>query len=243
MSEPEKTPNGDPIYRYEPSKRNELRLAIADETSIEEISKHIEKHLGKIESVFHEIVSDMVHVDIYWIKPTEKMNFHILVTSGMSDLPMTTPEGSDDWKYSELCILLPNTWNMKTENYELDKDVFSDEKNYWPIRWLKMLARFPHEYNTWLSWGHTVPNGEDAAPLADNTRLGCVMLYPAVNLPEEFFELRINDQKLVRFFCLIPLYKEEMNYKLNNGVDALIDKFAQFGVADIVEINRQNTCT
>ncbi|MFQ8729788.1 MAG: suppressor of fused domain protein [Enterocloster bolteae] len=24
---------------------------------------------------------------------------------------------------------------------------------YWPIRLIKYLARFPHEYSTWLGWG------------------------------------------------------------------------------------------
>ena len=31
-------------------------------------------------------------------------------------------------------------------------------ERFWPIQMLKFLARFPHEYKTWLGWGHTIPN-------------------------------------------------------------------------------------
>lgn len=32
---------------------------------MERISAHIEKHLGKITHVFHEVLSDQVHIDVH----------------------------------------------------------------------------------------------------------------------------------------------------------------------------------
>lgn len=94
IEEPEKTADvvslsGSPIYRHgEPTPWG----APQGEEFIQEISAHIEKHLGPVETVFHEVVSDTVHIDVHIVKPTVKFPFVRLVTSGMSDLPMTTPD-------------------------------------------------------------------------------------------------------------------------------------------------------
>lgn len=107
MSKEEKSESGTPIYRYDDIEPKSFQPAFGDEQTIELVSNHIEKHLGKIETVFHEVVSDLVHIDIHWVKPSTEFPFNILVTSGMSDLPMNVPDGLEEHKYVELCVLLP----------------------------------------------------------------------------------------------------------------------------------------
>jgi hypothetical protein len=242
MSEQEKSESGEPIYRYDNVKPKEFTPAAGDVESIEAISDHIEKNIGKIESVFHEIVSDLVHIDVHWVKPSNRFPFHALITSGMSDMPMNTPIEFEDSKYVEVCILLPDNWIIGPDDYLTMEEAFKDENNYWPVRWLKTIARFPHEYDTWVGYGHTIPNGENADPFASNTGFGCILLMPSLSLGKEFFELKINGSKTISFYCLYPLYKEEMDFKLKKGVDALIDKFDKYRVADVVDIERPNTC-
>lgn len=234
--------SGDPIYNYENAEPKEFSPAFGDEENIEAITNHIEKHVGKIESVFHELVSDIVHIDVHWVKPTEELPYNILITSGMSDLPMKVPEEFEVNKHIELCMLLPEVWNLEAKSYEDMAEVFKDENNYWPIRWLKNIARFPHEYDTWVGYGHTIPNGADAEPFADNTKLGCMILFPSLTLSDDFFELKINAEKEINFYCLYPIYKEEMNFKLKKGSDALISKFEKNNIYDVLDINRTNTC-
>lgn len=84
----------------------------------------------------------------------------------------TLPKGIKAHRYTELCIFLPANWPLESEPYQTIEETFKDENNYWPLRWLKKLARFPHEYNTWIGRGHTIPNGEAAEPFAarPNTR-------------------------------------------------------------------------
>ena len=243
MAEQEYSGSGDPVYRYDDAKRKEFEFAIGDEQNIEAISDHIEKHVGKIESVFHEIISELVHIDVHWVKPTAKFPFHTLVTSGMSDKPMTVPEGLEDHKYAELCILLPEDWQIGGTNYATMEEAFKDENVYWPVRWLKTIARFPHGYDTWVGHGHTIPNGENADPFSENTKLGCMILFPSLSLGSEFFQLKINEQKTINFYCLYPLYREEMEFKLKKGSDALLDKFDKYHLSDIVDIGRKNTCS
>ncbi|UOQ53696.1 suppressor of fused domain protein [Hymenobacter cellulosivorans] len=236
--EPEKTASGAPVYRYEEVEPAPFSLAAGDEATIEAISDHIEQHVGKISSVFHEIISDKVHLDVHIVEPSKDFPFYTLVTSGMSDLPMTVPEGEEDARYAELCILLPSTWPM-AENGDV-VGVSEDDDAYWPIGWMKFLARFPHEYHTWLGVGHTIPNGEEAAPYASNTKLGCMLVLPSISLPKEFRELKISEDKTINFYCLYCLYPEEMQLKMDKGLDALLDKFEEYGMSDVLDIARPN---
>lgn len=228
----EKSASGAPIYKYEENTRREFEVASGD-SSIEEISNHIEKHVGKVDMVFHEIISDKVHLDVHWVKPTPERPFHTLITSGMSDKPMNAPEGMEDAKYAELSICLPKDWKISEED-------FKDENNYWPIRWLKYMARFPHDYNTWLWWGHTVPNGNLAEPFAENTNLDTMLLLPGVMFEKGYHQL-VLPHKTISFFALIPLYKEEVELKLKEGVEALFEGFNKHQVSDIFQLDRPNT--
>lgn len=105
-----------------------------------------------------------------------------------------------------------------------------------------MLARFPHQYNTWLSYGHTIPNGESVFPFTEDTKLGCMLLLPSLSLGNEFHELKISEEKTIYFYCLYPIYKEEMELKMKEGADSLLDKFDEFEISDVIDLKRQNTC-
>lgn len=222
--------SGSPIFHHAESAPFE---APRGEECIEQISSHIEAHLGKVASVFHEIVSDTVHIDVHFVKPSEDFRFARLVTSGMSDLPMTIPEGVEAPRFTELLVTLPEDWR-------LDRDSFKEETWYWPVRLLKGLARLPHKYSTWLGFGHTVPNGDPPEPYAPSTQLCGAIILPSVTVPEEFHKLRIDERKEITFFAVVPLYGEEMNLKLRSGSGKLLDKFDSMKVTDIVDPLRRN---
>lgn len=112
------------------------------EMCLEQIAGHIERHLGPIAHVFHEVISDTVHIDVHVVRPTDENPFARLVTSGMSDLPMSTPQEIEPPRFAELIVTLPPDW-------KLDQASLEDDSWYWPVRLIKSLARFPHKYGTW----------------------------------------------------------------------------------------------
>jgi hypothetical protein len=171
------------------------------------------------------------------VAPTEERNYYTLVTCGMSNLAMTVPQGADEFRYAELMVCLPPSW-------KLSQEAFRDERNYWPVRCLKLLARMPHEYATWLYIGHTIPNGNPAKPYADNTKLnGMVLAIPTiVDDLNGFFNCRMSEEKNVHFYSIMPLYNEEMDYKLKHGADSLFDKFEQAGINEVLDAGRKNVC-
>ncbi|RYD71263.1 MAG: suppressor of fused domain protein [Verrucomicrobiaceae bacterium] len=231
---PELSPSGAPIFRHS-TPGHDPDLVAGDNETIDVITRHLEKHLGPVETVFHEIISPLVHIDVHVLRPYGERDCTVLVTSGMSDREMTVPEELHDFRFMELMLCLPADW-------PLDQKSFEDERNYWPVRWLKMMARFPHEYQTWLGYGHTVPNGDPPKPFASNTEFSSMVVFPPVNAPEDFHLLQ-HDDKLIRFFQIVPLYREELTLKLNKGLDALIERLDEFGIGDVIDIQRPNVVT
>jgi hypothetical protein len=230
------TGHGDPVYRYSDNDRpNQFELAIGDSENIERITQHIEQYCGPVGNVFHELVSDRVHIDVHQVPPTKERPYWTLVTSGMSDRPMNAPEQVAECRFAELMLCLPPNW-------PLDEASLKDGRNYWPIYVLKLLARFPHQFNTWLWWGHTLPNGDPAEPYADNTQLCCALLLTPMRFPEEFGQLKIDDEKTIHFFSIVPLYKEEMELKLEKGTEALFDGFDKHQVNELLDPKRVNVC-
>ncbi|MCA9063735.1 MAG: suppressor of fused domain protein [Planctomycetaceae bacterium] len=227
--------SGSVIWRHE-SRTIPFEPTEGDPDRIEQISAHIETHLGPVANVFHELVSDLVHIDVHVVEPTEDRPWYTLVTSGMSEAPMNTPEGADDLRYAELLVMLPADWPLSMEAFE-------DEQYYWPIRWLKMLARFPHEYDTWLGFGHTVPNGDPPEPLGPGTDFCCNLLLPPLLVPEGFQTLEVDEFRSISFFSLIPIYRDEMEFKLKHGLDPLLTLFDECEVDDVINLERGSVLT
>src|SRR5262245_14366540 len=221
--------SGGPVTHYREGPRSFLPPPA--ELGTEAIVRHIERHLGAVESVFHELVSDAVHLDVHWIQATAPRPFHLLVTSGMSDRPMKVPAELAAPRHIELVATLPERWAIGDE-------AFRDEKWHWPIRELKTLARFPHKYDTWLGEGHTVTNDDPPQPLGPGTRLcGAILLRPQ-HVPEAFHELRLGDGRTIRFLAVVPVHDEEMALKTRSGTEALLERFRKAGVTDVIEPTR-----
>ncbi len=193
------------------------------------IEKHISNYFGNYAGVFHEKVSPDLHVDIYIVTPTPQHNYYTLVTVGMGahvmNLPDDMPEGL--WGRAELVMCLPPDWNIQS----------LDDKDYWPVYALKVLARLPGRHDTFLAQGHTIPYGK---PLAENTLLSGYILSDLRNFPREASYTTLPDGDRVNFYQVIPIYNEEMQYKLENGHEALFRLLAD--VSPVVDIQRQNTC-
>ncbi len=230
--EPERSEGGVPILRYGAPDRS-FAYAAGREETIAAIERHLTQHIATPTSVFHELASSLVHVDVYIIYPTPERSYFTLVTSGMSDLPMIVPPGLEAVQYAELLIALPPTWEFSEGT--LDDEVFS-----WPVRLLKYLARFPHLYQTWLGEGHTVPNGDPPEALAPSTLLAGVLCAPPLLYGPDFAQLTVNPAKTIHFLALVPLYAEEMDLKLAEGTDALLNRLDAHGANELLDEQRVN---
>lgn len=204
--------------------------------SVEIVDNHLDHFFDENEDivVFDEIESEIIHRDIFFIKANQDRPYHILLSCGMSALPMNVPKDTESSEYVEIMILLPKEWN-------LEYDSFSDEKNYWPIRIMKEIMMSPHENKTWFGFGHTFGYEEDDE-FAEGVGFNSVMLAHSMELSEDFTQIQLENEKVVDIYTLIPLYKEELEFKKKNGAYALLEHFDKFGIEEIVEIGRKNVC-
>jgi tetratricopeptide (TPR) repeat protein len=196
------------------------------EKEMDAVSGHISKYFGEFDNVFHELVSPDIHVDIAVIEPTKERNYYVFCTMGMGARPMNVPPDCEGLERAELLICLPPDWKL---------DEISEEEWYWPLRWLKILARLPIEENTWLGWGHTVPNGE---PFAGNTGFTTMLLLNPGAFDEEAVECTLPGGETVNFYQMIPLYEEEAQYKIEHSTDKLLAK-AEEGTLEYVRLDRK----
>lgn len=200
------------------------------EEEMKVVEEHIQQYFGQFENVFHELVSPDIHVDICVVPPSKARDYYTLVTMGMGAHRMNVPEELAEYKLerAELAIALPSDW-------KLDQESMRDERWYWPIRLLKELARLPVQSNTWLGFSHTVDNQED---FAKNSKL-CASILAGPQGTEDGSEVCVlPGGQEVNFYQVIPLYRDELEYKLAHDADALLDKMT--GISFVVRPDRRD---
>ena len=234
------------IIGYQEKENREWTVPQDSGVYLEEIQEHIERSFPCNEAktfVFHEIVSDIVHIDVNVIPPEGARDYYVLWTSGMSDMPMSVPDGNYDkreYERAELVMFLPKDWKIN-ETGTLDTQM--EEEYYWPIFWIKYLARFPHEYHTWFGIGHTIPNGQDYDPLGKGTEMGGFFFMPCIPLGEQspgVNKLICKDGATINFLWAIPMYKEEIEFKLEEGFEEMMELFTEVNFPRVIDPGRTN---
>ena len=200
--------------------------------SADEIVEHLKEQIGEPQKLaLIEIVParDDVSVAIRVIPPSDERPYVTLFTTGMSDMPMNTPEDAVEYRYAELVMYLPPDW-------PLDKAAFEEEDNYWPIEWLRILAYYPFENDTWLGPAQTVCNEDPPVPFSPGTAQSSMFLLVA----PEVDALVTRDGRRINFYQLTPLYEEERQLQENKGPEALVKLFEKHDIEGWIDMKRVN---
>ena len=203
---------------------------------MDKVSEYIKQQYGEFDIVAHELVSPDIHCDIAIVPPTDDQPYYKLVTMGAGAFKMNVPEDlkSDVYERAEYVVFLPADWNIKSDK----------EEDYWPIRMLKTVARLPVSMDDWLFYRHTVNLTDDESPVAENTGFNSCVLFISFgkgNKPVEPLKLDLSDKE-VAFFQLVPLYPEELEFKLEHSFDELEDIMDDDLYDPVVDIHRENYC-
>ena len=158
-----------------------------------EILDHLRKHLGELnDACLREVLpSAKVSINIH-VVPRSNLDGNLaLMTTGMSDLPMKMPTGQEQFQYAELLIYLPPEWPLSAE-------AMRDPKLFWPIKWLKQLALYPHEHQTFLQGipPSIIDIGESLAP---NLGFTCIMVANA--MPPGIEQLKTRDGRVINLYA------------------------------------------
>ena len=202
------------------------------DSEIEELDSFISEMIGEYKYVFHELASPDIHLDVCIVEPCEEEPYYKLVTMGAGAYRMRIPEVFQKYRldYAEYMICLPKDWNINS----------GEEENYWPIKLLKDTARLPIWNDTWLSYGHTTQNDADGSPYASNTKMNSAILNYAENQKGDV-RLIMSSGKVINFYEIIPLYPEELQFKMDNDAETLFKLFDQKDISyKVLDLNRKN---
>ena len=148
-----------------------------------------------------EIVPASVPLMVHIFPPVKgKRKTTIFVTSGLIEYALAVPKGKKKYMFAEYFIEMPGAWPVK------DKDL-EQEKNLWPIHWLKAISRYPHEKGTYYGEKATVD----------------IKMIPSLTMPDgkyhsalvercEDLTLRVSqDGRLVIYYRITPLVPSSTN--------------------------------
>lgn len=198
----------------------------ASATPAETVTAYFTKHFGPVaKQSFIEIVPVDPAIVVHVVPPSAGRQPLTLFTTGMSEEPMTVPDGQETWRYGELFIQLPGDWKYR--------DIGNREWD-WPVHWLRRIAKYPHQQDTWLGDGVTVIDSNDPPErLAPNVRFTSFLL-----MAEK--DVSTSDGRLIQLYRLTPLYPEERALERREGIAALLQAFDREDVPFIVDPNRKN---
>jgi hypothetical protein len=190
--------------------------------------------LGPAPNVFHEIISDVVHLDLVPFAPTAERDFWVVSTLGMSFREMSVPAGIPDawfWKRAELMVALPADW----PGFGPDRNIVGGDTFFHPLSILKQTARYPHLADTALAPMHTLEFGE---PLGPDTSMTAVLIWWPDFLPDEAVTVVVGPDAVVNLLIVIPIYGIEREYAETYGSEALYELLKAAGANRLYDLGR-----
>jgi hypothetical protein len=233
----EASDRGSPTLRHQPRYSEFEPASPEDEGARDAVERHIERHFGPISWVYHEIGSHVVHIDVHVVEPSSQRPYYTLVTNGMSDRPMSLPDKAIEaghHEFAELMLCLPPEWPLGDEPYV-------GQDTHWPLRLLKQFARLPHEYQTWVGPWHSMPNGDPAEPYVPGLPFVAAMLTPMLRCSPEARTVITDDGRTISLLAVIPLHQAELDLKLAEGTDALLNTFDSVRVTELLDPDRPSS--
>lgn len=204
-----KSKGGSRMIKYSDQSKPEMGFLEESTLANTELRERIYTEIfGESDNVLHELLPLIPHIDVYQFPPQGERNFFTYVTGGMSDLPMNAPEELGvAYRRAELVF-------YSTENH----DDYSEL--------LRRMAHFAHDNNTWLHWGHTMPNGLPPTPFFGTKLLDTLFFMPSIVSPDSTLgdKLQIESEPVNLIWC-VPITSAECQLKLDDGSDALYDLF------------------
>lgn len=187
------------------------------------VSEFIDRTFNTEPLVNHEIISPLVHVDIWCVPPASDRPWVTMLTSGMAELAQPAHPKFKGYSRIELVMAVPPDWPLAA-------DPGTPSTRTWPLQLLREIARYPHVMGKPVGLGHTL----EAPALARND-LGysAVMLGAPSVFGDGDVRFRVRREEVV-FLSVIPIFPAELAFARHAGSSALWDRLLPVPVPELV---------
>lgn len=175
-----------------------------NEKKFDKLYQHYIKYFGATEEpkIFHTIVDapDSLHIDVVLLAPTKDRPFQVLATIGASDYKMK-PKPHSLTDRNEYVTFVPADWDLDTA------------ENSWIVNLLKIVAEYPHEAQTLVTYSHTLDLTAVMEEMQsdDFNMTGAGMLFPQVVENTNVVRCKTGLFETVTILHMMPLTKAEMD--------------------------------
>lgn len=179
--------------------------------------------------VLHEFESEGPPIHIHVVSPPDAP-FRVLLTEGMSVMQMRSPAMNK--RFMELSILIPKDIHFIAET------LLEDHPQRWIIDMLRYIAKFPHIHSTFLDAGHSIQaDNDDNITWGKGCPFNSAMLLPSATLWDAL-TLFPSTHGDIRILSVMPLHQEELIFRMQNGLNAFMDKVVEAQVTELLDLNR-----
>ncbi len=173
------------------------------------------------------------HYESFWNKKAVVKNWH---ESPISSLPKDfcvlefAPDANRNmWTYATCCM------SDQSEKKPIELHLFSPVKTDVIVELLTIVAHF-HKHGEVLDLWHTVNFGR---PWQDKSLCDHALIsLPYLDGPK-LENFKVDENTVVKFYWLLPVTEEEVDYKIKNGVEALEKKFEENNF-NYIDVNRKS---
>ena len=154
----------------------------------------------------------------------------ILMTSGLSEHKMQVHPKHEGEEFIELYMFLPSYWG---------ENELKESKNDWVFSCLSKAKKHVVSNSTWFGHGHTFSIKIDGASMFNGKEQSDYIISNPIEL-YRFLKPVESNNRVIRFLAIIPIYKNEMDYKEARGTFKMFEKFRQYRVTEKMDGYRES---
>jgi len=207
---------------------NGSRSEVYGASDIARLKRHIAEYFGEYRIVFSETYSGGLHVDFAVIDPTPGRDFYTMFTIGLGAHKMNSDKPKNkDFERMEIMVCLPPDWDMDS----------TEERWYWPIRWLKNVAESSAGTDAWFGLGQSMLTAE----ASEDSPFDGIVMIPPIMFGVDAVLCKLPSRNTVSICQILPIYEEEVDLLLEDSAGTLYEFFdkKRFGILDIY---RESLC-
>jgi|GEM_PF-2172620 len=203
---------GEVVRKKDTPKRSSIDEAAA-------FKRHVEERIGSCRSISEEATVNGYSWGIAVIDPTPEYDFYTIVTIGVGALKMggRRDDAMLEMRRAEFMMCLREDWMIDSE----------DEEWSWPFDWLRSVARFALEHDLPAAWDDPIPAGSD---VQDTGGFCGSALLPPMMLDDMATACLLPNGEMVALCHVVPLYEEEFECALEEGVMSVLKEVGPDGV-------------